>query len=66
MTWNGDVDDLRMGASNPEDQDLYGISEQEAARLADRILSSPTAPSSTPLPRSRGGLPQGYADPRRG
>jgi hypothetical protein len=52
---------LRGGASNEDDEYLYGISPKQAARLAESILADDAAPSTTPLkPGHSSGVPQGY------
>jgi hypothetical protein len=66
MTWDGDVSELRSGASNPEDEYFYGLSPAASARLAEEILAEDSAPASTPLPGPRrNGHPDGYANPRK-
>jgi hypothetical protein len=54
-------DELRGGASNPYDEHQYGISPEQAKRIADEIMADDTAPSTTPLPKAAvGGPSQGY------
>jgi hypothetical protein len=66
MPWNGDVSELRSGASNDPDDPMFahefgGISQAQAARIADAILADDAAPSTTPLrPAPSSGVPQGY------
>jgi len=56
---------LRGGASNEDDEYLYGVSPKQAARIADAILAEERltggAPSTTPLPSAgTSGVPHGY------
>jgi hypothetical protein len=61
MAWNPEIDGpLRSGASNEGDEYMYGISPAAASRLADEIMADNAAPSTTPLPSGRSGVPQGY------
>jgi hypothetical protein len=63
MPYNPETDGpLRGGASNPDDEYHYGISREQAARIADAILAEDSAPSTTALkPAAVSGVPQGYA-----
>jgi hypothetical protein len=61
-------DGLHPGASNEADEDVYGISQRTAARIADAILAEDVAPSSDGSPTSgssrRNRHLDGYGDPR--
>jgi hypothetical protein len=56
----GDFSELKSGAFNEDDPGDLGISNGRAAKLADEIMADDSAPSTTPLPPGRSGVPQGY------
>jgi hypothetical protein len=54
MSWDGDLDDLVSGASNPDDDlSAYGLAPGQSARLAKQILAEERAGMTPPAPEPR-------------
>jgi hypothetical protein len=61
MTWDPEVDgELQGGASNSEEFEMVfghhgqaGITQAEAARIADEVMADTSGPESTPKPGPR-------------